>query len=160
MFVFYFQQTTTNPGNKYPGLSWYSNQIKSNQIKSNQIKSNLFFINSSIIVLIKSLYLWLQSYGSWISGPYTPVGVFKLFFDAVCRLRSETLPISKDSSPSKKADLTVYLKFSQIGTHFWGFSTSKNKTKQKKLLILQVFHNFCEMGPSSKDFFDQNGTHV
>ena len=30
----------------------------------------------------------------------------------------------------------------------------------QKCLILQFFRNFREMGPSSKDFFGQNGTHV
>ena len=30
----------------------------------------------------------------------------------------------------------------------------------QKCLILQFFRNFCEMGPSSKDLFGQNGIHV
>ena len=30
----------------------------------------------------------------------------------------------------------------------------------EKRLILAFFRKFCEIGPSSKDFFDQSGTHV
>ena len=30
----------------------------------------------------------------------------------------------------------------------------------QKWLILLFFQNICEMGPSSKYFLDQNGTHV
>ena len=67
--------------------------------------------------------------------------------------------LTYDFSHSKTADSTFFFffsKFSQIrGTHFYGFFYHKNGW-----FYHFFFCNFCYMGPSSKDFFDQNGTHI
>ena len=50
-----------------------------------------------------------------IPGP----GGYSNYFSTGCAARGlKPLPISKDFSPSKIADLTVFPKFSQIRTHF------------------------------------------
>ena len=64
------------------------------------------------------------------------------------------LPISKDFSPLKKvADLTFSKFYKSVPISLRAFLP-------QKWLILLFPPIFCEIGPSSKDFFDQNGTHV
>ena len=47
------------------------------------------------------------------------IGGYPTYFLTGCAARGlKPLPISKDFSPKKIADLTVFSKFSQIGTHF------------------------------------------
>ena len=86
--------------------------------------------------------------------------VLKLVFDGVyvCGPRSETpLPISKDFSPGLILRCCCFFffsfKFGKSGPISKGFSTSK-------MAEFTFCPNFFEMGPSSKDLFDQNGTHV
>ena len=88
---------------------------------------------------------------------WTPGGVLKLFFERVRGVRPEVwnpYPYLRIFLPQKTADLKLFFEiFRKSGPISKGFSNSK-------WLILQFFRDFCEMGPSSKDFFDQNGTHV
>ena len=62
--------------------------------------------------------------------------------------------LSKDSSPSKNGWFNCFFK---IVVTRYPFLRVFLPYKQ---LILWFFHDFCEMGPSSKDFFDQHGTQV
>ena len=55
--------------------------------------------------------------------------------------------------PQKTADFTVFFEIFVKDPFLRVFLP-------QKWLILHFFRNFCEMGPSSKDFFDQNGAHV
>ena len=91
----------------------------------------------------------------WAENCGTPRGVLELFFDGVCGLRLKPLPISKDFSPSKNGWFYVF--FFEI---FVNWDPFLRVFLPQKWLILQFFRNFCEIWPSSKDFFDQNGTHV
>ena len=98
---------------------------------------------------LMNIYLKLPGGGGWL----------KLFFDEVCGLRCETLPISKDFSPCKKsADWTVFSKFSQIGTHFQVFFYLTNGWFYQFFTVLVKWDPllrffWIKMGPMSKDFW-------
>ena len=66
----------------------------------------------------------------------------------------KTLPISKDFSHSKNVWLDSFPEILANRDPFLRGFLPQN------WIILQFFCNFYEMGPFSKDFFDQNGTHV
>ena len=74
----------------------------------------------------------------------------KIFFDGVSGPRSETLLISKNFSPSKMADLKIFL---------IEIFANRNPFLRSFLLQNGWFYNFGadEMGSSSKHFFDCNG---
>ena len=78
-------------------------------------------------------------------------GVLELFLNGGVRPQGlKPLPISKDFSPSKIADLTVFfflLKFFANLDPLKSFSYLKNGWSHN------FFWNFYEMGPFSQDFF-------
>ena len=84
----------------------------------------------------------------------TPGGYSNYFLTGCAARGLKPLPISKDFSPSKNGWFKAFFRnFRKSEPISKGFSTSK-------WLILPFFCDFREMGPSSKDFFDQNRTHV
>ena len=73
----------------------------------------------------------------------------QFFFDEVWGPSSET---RTHFSPSKTADFYVF--FPKI---FANRDSFLRVFLPQKCLILQFFRNFCEMGPSSKDFLAKMG---
>ena len=98
------------------------------------------------------------------------------YFLTGCGARGlKPLPISRDFSPQKTADVPFFFFFNfrkisllkkRLMFLFFFFLIFANRDLFLRVFLpqsgrfLQLFCNFCEMGPSSKDFFDQNGTHV
>ena len=81
---------------------------------------------------------------------YAGWGTQIIFLQGCAPRGLKPLPISKDFSPSKIDWFDGFFKiFCKLGLPV-----------PQKWPILQIFHNFCEMGPTSKDFLDKNGTHV
>ena len=126
---------------------------------ANRIKYNLYkedvdisaFRNTYVTyiwILLNQITLHQDGFKAWRG--------YSNYFLTWCAARGlKHFPKSKNFSPSKiPADLTVLFKI---------FANRNSFLKvfiHQKWLVLQVFCNFCEMGPSDEDFFDQNGTQV
>ena len=74
-------------------------------------------------------------------------GVHEIFFDGVCGPRSET-----------PTQLRIFVKNGWIDSFLYFFCKlrpiSKGFLPQKRLILPYFVRKSCEMGPSSKDFFD------
>ena len=103
---------------------------------------------------IYQIWLFISSHSYYQEADFAThaSGMYSNYFLTGCGARVlKPIPIFL---PQKRLIFTVFSpKFLQIGLISKGFSTTQ-------MLDFTIFRNFCEMGPSSKDFFGQNGTHV
>ena len=80
-------------------------------------------------------------------GENNPGGYANYFLMGCVARGLKPLPISKDFSPSKNGwFLGFFQNFRKLGSISKGFSTSK-------MADFTIFHKFCEIRPSFKDFF-------
>ena len=103
-----------------------------------QRMQNLEFVNLKCV-----------TYNTAHSGSAPPGGYGNYFLMGCVTQGLKPLPISKDVSPTM-ADDCFFEIFANRGSILRGF-------QPKKQLILQFFCNFCETGPSSKDFLTKMG---
>ena len=84
----------------------------------------------------------------------TPGGYSNYFLTECAARGLKPLPISKDFFHSKNGWIDSFFEIFANGDPFLRVFLPQKRQ------ILQFFRKFLEMGPSSKDFFDQSGTHV
>ena len=82
------------------------------------------------------------------AGTCSPGGYSNYFLMGCAARGLKPIPISKDFSLSKKRLILRF--FFEI---FINWDPFLRGFLPQKWLILQFYHNFCEMGPSTKDFF-------